>query len=59
VDQIKEALLRLYTSEELRERLSARGPLAVAALQAGDVARPYEAGIDRLLERVEAAKVVA
>jgi glycosyltransferase involved in cell wall biosynthesis len=56
VDQIKHALLRLYTSEELRHRLSSNGPLAVAALQSGDLAQPYEAGIDRLLERAQATR---
>ncbi len=52
VEQIKEALVRLYTSPELRERLTVSGPAAVAALQEGEIARPYETGIDRLLERV-------
>jgi glycosyltransferase involved in cell wall biosynthesis len=49
VEQIKEAVLRLYESSELRERLAAAGPVAVAGLQEGDLALPYEAGIDRLL----------
>jgi glycosyltransferase involved in cell wall biosynthesis len=58
VDQIKEAILRLYRSPELRERLSVNGPSAVAALQEGEIIRPYEAGIDELLRRVAAAKLV-
>ncbi len=58
-DQIRDALLRLYESPELRERLSVSGPQAVAALQEGDIARPYEAGIDALFAQVAAARLVA
>jgi len=58
VDQIKEALLRLYTSPELRERLSVAGAATVAALQDGDGVHPYDAGIDRLLARAAATKLV-
>ena len=49
VEQIKESLLRLYRSEELRQQLRVAGPAAVEALQQGDLALPYEAGIDTLL----------
>ncbi len=52
VEQMKEAILRLYESPELRERLSASGPAAVAALQEGDVAVAFETGMDRLLAAV-------
>jgi glycosyltransferase involved in cell wall biosynthesis len=49
VEQIKDAILRLYESPELRARLEVAGPAAVAALQ---VAMPFEAGMDRLLAAV-------
>ncbi len=49
VDQIKEAVLRLYESQELRERLESNGPAAVLALESGGLASPYEAGVDQLL----------
>jgi glycosyltransferase involved in cell wall biosynthesis len=56
VEQIKQALLRLYESTELRQRLAISGPAAVAAFTEGDVALPYQAGIDRLLaDRAAAA----
>jgi glycosyltransferase involved in cell wall biosynthesis len=58
VEQIKEAVLRLYESRELRERLEASGPAAVAALQQDGVARPYEEGVDRLLRAVATARLV-
>jgi glycosyltransferase involved in cell wall biosynthesis len=58
VEQIKEAVLRLYESRELRERLEASGPAAVAALQQDGVARPYEEGVERLLRAIEAKGVV-
>ena len=51
-EQIKEAILRLYESPELRERLETRGPAAVSALQEGGFARPYDVGVDSLLELV-------
>ena len=57
-DQIKTALLRLYESTDLRERLSVNGPAAVAALQQGEIAQPYEAGIDDLLAHVVAEKPI-
>ncbi len=49
VDQIKDAVLRLYESRELRTRLESNGPRAVAALQEGGLSRPHEAGMDRLM----------
>lgn len=55
VEQIKEAVLRLYESRELRERLEVAGPIAVAALQQDGMAKPYEAGMDQLLLAVKAA----
>jgi glycosyltransferase involved in cell wall biosynthesis len=57
VDQIKDAILRLYESAELRERLEENGPKAVGRLQEGGVARPYEEGIDRLLYEIERSKL--
>jgi glycosyltransferase involved in cell wall biosynthesis len=53
VEQIKEAVLRLYESQELRERLSRSGAAAVAAFQAGGVETPYEEGLGRLLQSLE------
>ena len=58
VEQIKEAVLRLYESNDLRERLSRSGPVAVEALQEGGLPRPYEDGVDQLLSRMNAAKPV-
>lgn len=58
VEQIKDAVLRLYESRELRERLETSGPAAVAALQEGGLAKPYEDGIDRLLQSIEHTKYV-
>ena len=55
VEQIKETVLRLYESRELRERLEANGPAAVAALQQDGVAKPYEEGLDRLMLAIENA----
>ncbi len=57
VDQIKEAVLRLYDSRDLRERLEANGPAAVAALQEDGLARPYEEGIDQLFAAIEGAQL--
>jgi glycosyltransferase involved in cell wall biosynthesis len=48
VEQLKDAILRLYESAELRERLAVNGPAAVAALQLGEAARPYEEGVDKM-----------
>ena len=59
VEQIKQSLQRLYESRELRERLEVSGPAAVAALQEGGLAKPYEDGITRLLEAVEARALVS
>jgi glycosyltransferase involved in cell wall biosynthesis len=56
VEQIKEAVLRLYESGELRERLEASGPAAIEALQQDGMARPYEEGMDRLVLAVQGAK---
>jgi glycosyltransferase involved in cell wall biosynthesis len=53
VEQIKEAVLRLYESQELRERLSRSGAAAVANFQAGGVEMPYEEGLGRLLQSLE------
>jgi glycosyltransferase involved in cell wall biosynthesis len=58
VEQIKEAILRLYESRELRERLETNGPVAIAALQQDGVAKPYEEGVDRLIQVVGAARRV-
>jgi glycosyltransferase involved in cell wall biosynthesis len=58
VEQIKEAVLRLYESNDLRERLSRSGPAAVEALQEGGLPRPYEDGLDQLLARMDALKAV-
>lgn len=58
VEQIKEAILRLYESRELRERLETAGPAAVAALQEGGLAKPYEEGVDRLFEAIASTKLV-
>jgi len=52
VDQIKEAVLRLYESRELRDRLESNGPRAVAALQVGGLSRPHEEGMDLLLDTI-------
>jgi len=52
VDQIKESILTLYESPELRARYEQNGPAAVAKLQDGDSAVLYDAAIDRLLARV-------
>ena len=58
VEQIKDAVLRLYESRDLRERLETSGPAAVAALQEGELARPYEEGLDRLFEAISTANNV-
>ena len=52
VGQIKDAILRLYESRDLRERLEVGGPKAVAALQEGGLANVYEEGVDRLLHAI-------
>jgi glycosyltransferase involved in cell wall biosynthesis len=58
VEQIKDAVLRLYESRELRERLETSGPAAIAALQQDGAARPYEEGVDRLMRAIEGIRVV-
>jgi glycosyltransferase involved in cell wall biosynthesis len=55
VEQIKETVLRLYESRELRERLETNGPAAVAALQQDGMAKPYEEGLHRLMLAIENA----
>ena len=57
VEQIKQAVLRLYESRELRERLETAGPAAVEALQEGGVARPYEDGVHRLLDAISSVRL--
>lgn len=57
VEQIKGAVLRVYESNDLRERLSRSGPAAVEALQEGGVPRPYEEGVDRLMQEIETINV--
>jgi glycosyltransferase involved in cell wall biosynthesis len=52
VEQVKASVLRLYESRELRERLETNGPAAVAALQRDGVARPYDTGMDRLMQAI-------
>jgi glycosyltransferase involved in cell wall biosynthesis len=56
--QIKDAVLRLYESKDLRERLSTNGPVAVEALQVGGLPRPYEDGVDHLLQAIATTKLV-
>jgi glycosyltransferase involved in cell wall biosynthesis len=58
VEQIKGAVLRLYESRELRERLEESGPAAVATLQDGEAVTPYEEGLDRLLQIIARTKFV-
>jgi glycosyltransferase involved in cell wall biosynthesis len=58
VEQIKEAVLRLYESRELRERLSTGGAAAVHALQQSKAGTPYDEGIDRLIARISDAKLI-
>ncbi len=57
VEQIKQAVLRLYESRELRERLETAGPVAVEALQESGVAKPYEDGVHRLLNAIAGARL--
>jgi glycosyltransferase involved in cell wall biosynthesis len=58
VEQIKEAVLRLYESRDLRKRLETSGPAAVESLQEGGFAKPYEEGLDRLLQAIADRKLV-
>ena len=53
VEQIKEAVLRLFESKDLRDKLTRNGPTAVEALQEGGLPRPYEDGLDDLLGRIK------
>ena len=48
--QIKDSLLMLYESEEARIRFGANGQATVKGLMDGEIARPYENGIEQLLE---------
>jgi glycosyltransferase involved in cell wall biosynthesis len=57
-EQVKEAVLRLYESRELRARLETSGPAAVAALQTDGFSGPYEAGVDRILQAITRASHV-
>jgi glycosyltransferase involved in cell wall biosynthesis len=52
VEQLKQELQTLYESADTRERLEVNGPAAVAALQQGEAARPYEEGIDAMFRAV-------
>jgi glycosyltransferase involved in cell wall biosynthesis len=59
VDLIRDSIQMLYESEEMRERIGANGQAAVKSLMDGDLPRPYENGIERLLEaKASLAKVV-
>jgi glycosyltransferase involved in cell wall biosynthesis len=59
VAQIKDSVLMLYESPEMRERLGASGQAAVKALMDGERAMPYEKGIDHLLRaKAELLKTV-
>ncbi len=58
VEQIKDSVLRLYESRDLRDRLSSNGPVAVEALQEGGLPRPYEEGVDHLLGAIDHAKLI-
>ncbi len=49
IEDIKQAINRLYVSSELRERLSKQGPAAIQSLEAGGLPAPYEEGVDHLL----------
>jgi glycosyltransferase involved in cell wall biosynthesis len=50
VNQLKEALLSLYESPELRERIASNGLSTLNALQSGPAFARYEEGIDQLLD---------
>jgi glycosyltransferase involved in cell wall biosynthesis len=58
VQQIKDSLLQMYESPDLRARLELAGPAAIAGLQTGDVSRPYESGMDALLAFLADSKKV-
>jgi glycosyltransferase involved in cell wall biosynthesis len=59
VQQIKDSLLQMYESPALRTRLELAGPAAIAGLQTGDIARPYEDGMDALFSFLADSKKVA
>ena len=52
VEQIRDSILRLYESADLRDKLTHNGAAAVAALQSDGDVRCYEEGVDRLLDAV-------
>jgi len=58
-EQLGDALLNLYGSPELRERLAITGQASVARLRMGDVCPRYEQGMDEMLARVGLAPVAA
>ena len=49
VQKIKQALQTLYESPDARERFAMAGQAAVSSLMAGQTARLYDEGIERLL----------
>ena len=53
VEQIKEAILRLYELPLLRERLGIAGQQAATSLEDAGSSKPYELGMDRLLQAIE------
>src|ERR1019366_4534485 len=57
--QIKDSLLMLYESKEARERLGTNGQAVVRSLTDGEMSRPYESGIDRLLAARAASVKIA
>ena len=52
VQQIHDAILRIYESTDLRDQLEVGGPKAVAALQQDGRANAYEQGLDELLASI-------
>jgi len=57
VEDIKQSVQRLYDSQELRERLANQGPVAIQALESAGLPRPYEDGLDQLLQAIQAHQV--
>ena len=55
VEHIKQAILRLYTSQDLREQIGEAGRKTVASFAASS---PFETGMDALLKSVESARLV-
>jgi glycosyltransferase involved in cell wall biosynthesis len=58
VEQIKEAVLRLYESRELREVMGEAGRKAVSGFQDAGSTSPFEAGMDALLKQIRSATLV-